>query len=81
MLLEDVRLEEGLKACMNCGVCTAVCPAAEFYNYDPRQIVAIVQSRDDEQIEYISSWLRYIHSHTAPCSGCISGSMLRGVMQ
>lgn len=51
MLLEDVRLEEGLKACMNCGVCTAVCPAAEFYNYDPRQIVAIVQSRDDEQIE------------------------------
>ena len=43
MLTEDVRLREGLKACMNCGVCTAVCPAAEFYNYDPRQIVAIVE--------------------------------------
>lgn len=51
MLSEDVRLREGLKACMNCGVCTAVCPAAEFYNYDPRQIVAIVQTRDDEEIE------------------------------
>ena len=51
MLLEDVRLKEGLTACMNCGVCTAVCPAAAFYNYDPRQIVSIVQTRDDEAIE------------------------------
>lgn len=51
MLLEDVRLREGLKACMNCGVCTAVCPAAAFYHYDPRQIVSIVQTRDDEAIE------------------------------
>ncbi len=51
MLLEDVRLREGLTACMNCGVCTAVCPAAAFYNYDPRQIVSTVQTRDDEAIE------------------------------
>lgn len=51
MLMEDVRLREGLSACMNCGVCTGVCPAAEFYNYDPRQIVTIVQSRDDDAIE------------------------------
>ena len=36
---------------MNCGVCTAVCPAAEFYNYDPRQIVDTVQSGDDRKIE------------------------------
>ena len=28
-----------------------VCPAAEFYCYDPREIVNIVQSRDDEAIE------------------------------
>ncbi|MBQ1226680.1 MAG: 4Fe-4S dicluster domain-containing protein [Alistipes sp.] len=51
MLMEDVRMKEGLSACMNCGVCTAVCPAAAFYNYDPRQIVSIVQTRDDEAIE------------------------------
>lgn len=51
MLMEDVRMHEGLKACMNCGVCTAVCPAAEFYDYDPRQIAETVQSRDDERIE------------------------------
>ena len=28
-LQQDYRVKEGLKACMNCGVCTAVCPAAE----------------------------------------------------
>lgn len=53
MLMEDVRFREGLKSCMNCGICTGVCPAAEFYDYDPRQIVSIVQSRDEEQIEQL----------------------------
>ena len=39
LLMKDVRFEEGLNACINCGTCTAVCAAAEFYNYDPRVIV------------------------------------------
>jgi heterodisulfide reductase subunit C len=51
MLMQDVRFEEGLNACMNCGVCTAICPAAEFYIYDPRKIVDTVQSHDNEAIE------------------------------
>lgn len=51
LLMEDVRFREGLKACMNCGVCTAICPAAEFYDYDPRKIVDLVQSGDNEEIE------------------------------
>ena len=50
-LCRDYRLKEGLHTCINCGTCTAVCPAAEFYRYDPRQIVTIVQSRDDDRIE------------------------------
>ena len=50
MLMEDVRMQEGLTACMNCGICTGVCPAAEFYCYDPRQIVNTVQTRDDDAI-------------------------------
>ncbi len=49
--MQDCRLKEGLKACINCGTCTAVCPAAEFYKYDPRRIVDIVQGKDDEEIE------------------------------
>lgn len=50
-LMEDVRMKEGLTACMNCGICTGLCPAAEFYNYDPRRIVNTVQSKDDAAIE------------------------------
>jgi heterodisulfide reductase subunit C len=50
-LSEDVRFLEGMKACLNCGTCTAICPAAEFYNYQPRKIVEILQAKDDSQIE------------------------------
>jgi heterodisulfide reductase subunit C len=50
-LKEDIRFIEGLKACMNCGTCTAICPAAEFYDYQPRKIVEILQTRDESQIE------------------------------
>ena len=45
-LFEDVRAREGLKACLNCGTCTAICPAAEFYDYQPRRILDIIQTKD-----------------------------------
>ncbi len=51
MLMEDYRFVEGLNACINCGTCTAICPAAEFYKYDPRSITDIVQSKNDNEIE------------------------------
>jgi heterodisulfide reductase subunit C1 len=51
LLLNDIRFEEGMNACMNCGVCTAICPAAEFYIYDPRKIVDTIQSQNEEEIE------------------------------
>lgn len=50
-LMEDYRFIEGMKACINCGTCTAICPAAEFYKYDPREIMDMVQTRDDAVIE------------------------------
>jgi len=50
-LTKDYRFKEGFHNCINCGTCTAVCPAAEFYRYDPRQIVDTVQTRDDDKIE------------------------------
>ncbi len=51
LLREDVRFREGLNACIQCGTCTAICPAAEFYQYDPREITVLVQSRDNARIE------------------------------
>lgn len=50
-LTKDVRFAEGLKSCMNCGVCTAICPAAEFYDYDPRILTSTIQSKDEQKIE------------------------------
>ena len=50
-LSKDIRFQEGMNACINCGTCTAICPAAEFYRYDPRQIVDTVQRQDEEAIE------------------------------
>jgi heterodisulfide reductase subunit C len=36
---------------MGCGTCTAICPAAEFYDYDPRRIATLVQSKNEEELE------------------------------
>jgi len=50
-LKKDFRFIEGLKACISCGTCTAICPAAEFRDYDPRLIVETVQNGNEFEIE------------------------------
>jgi len=52
-LTEDIRFVEGMNACINCGTCTAICPAAQFYDYDPRMVVDTVQHKNDKEIEYL----------------------------
>ena len=46
---------EGLNSCTNCGTRTAICPATEFYNYDPRLITETVQSKDSNNIKGLLS--------------------------
>ncbi len=66
-LAKDVRFIESLKACINCGTCTAICPAAEFYNYDPRSVAVAVQSKDESKI------LELLKSETIwYCGECMS---------
>jgi len=50
-LEKDVRFIEGMKACLNCGVCTAICPAAEVSDYDPRMVVNTVQVKDEAELK------------------------------
>jgi heterodisulfide reductase subunit C len=50
LLKKDVRVQEGLTACINCGNCNAICPEAHFYNYDPRMIVETVQRSNETDI-------------------------------
>jgi len=56
-----------MQGCINCGTCTAVCPAASVSNYDPREIMDLVQEEDEESLrELLSSnsiWL---------CGECLS---------
>ncbi len=46
----DIRYIVGLNACINCGTCTAICPAAAFNDYDPRNIVDTVQCASEGDI-------------------------------
>lgn len=50
-LKQDIRFEEGINSCMSCGTCTAICPAAEVYPYQPRAIAEIVSTKDEKKIE------------------------------
>lgn len=51
LLKNDIRFIEGMRACINCGTCTAICPAAQFYDYDPRSVTEMVQRKDETEIE------------------------------
>lgn len=40
-----------LKSCMFCGMCTSVCPAAQYYeDYNPRFIVDVALSGDEDRV-------------------------------
>jgi len=66
-LKSDFRYIEGMKACINCGVCTAICPAAQYYEYDPRMVVNLVQRKQEEELKQLlksdSIWM---------CGECLS---------
>lgn len=66
-LSDDIRFQEGLKACTNCGTCTAICPAARFSEYDPRMVVDTVQRYDESLLKAL------LESDTIwSCGECLS---------
>ena len=46
----DFRYDHELNGCLNCGICTATCPSAQFYDYSPREIVQLLWTENVEQI-------------------------------
>ena len=38
----DMRFDHELNGCLNCGICTATCPAAHYYDFSPREIVQLL---------------------------------------
>jgi len=55
LIQADPRYAEACRSCINCGVCTAICPAAGYYDYDPRVIVNLVREGDEETLTQILS--------------------------
>jgi heterodisulfide reductase subunit C len=58
-----------LKSCMFCGVCTSLCPAAEFYDeFNPRTILDVVLSKEEDRIvELLKSDLIW---YCGQCGSC-----------
>jgi len=46
----DLRYEHELNGCLNCGIRTATCPSAHFYDFSPREIVQLLWTENVEQI-------------------------------
>jgi len=58
-----------LKGCMSCGICTAECPAAQYYeNYNPRVIVDAAVSGDEARlVELLKSEMLW---YCGQCGSC-----------
>jgi heterodisulfide reductase subunit C len=46
----DFRYDHELNGCLNCGICTATCPAAHYYDFSPREIVQLLWTENLEGI-------------------------------
>lgn len=51
-IIKDLKASEnlGILKCIQCGMCTSVCPAARHTDYDPREIVKRVLDKDESVI-------------------------------
>jgi heterodisulfide reductase subunit C len=59
-ILADPRMHdhaEGFLSCLQCGICTSVCPAARFADYSPREISRRALDGDPSLLEDDSVWL------------------------
>ncbi len=53
-IFDDIRshvlYDHELNGCLNCGICTATCPSAHYYDYSPREIVQLLWTENLEGI-------------------------------
>jgi len=63
---EDIRFEDYLYGCYECGICVAACPSARFYEFSPR-VIAQAVAREDEDLVYT-----LMNDSIWDCSQCFS---------
>lgn len=62
----DIRYNDYLYGCYECGICVAVCPSARFYDFSPRRI-AQAAAREDVELVY-----QQMQEDIWECSQCFS---------
>ncbi|MBI5680207.1 MAG: 4Fe-4S dicluster domain-containing protein [Methanobacterium sp.] len=57
-VINDLKASEnlGILKCIQCGMCTSVCPAARHTDYDPRELVKRVLDKDENLISDDIIW-------------------------
>ena len=63
---EDIRFEDFLYGCYECGICVASCPSARFYDFSPR-VIAQAVAREDVDLVYT-----LMNDSIWDCSQCFS---------
>ncbi|MEE9371887.1 MAG: 4Fe-4S dicluster domain-containing protein [Saprospiraceae bacterium] len=62
----DMRYEDVLRGCYECGICVAACPSARFYDFSPR-VIAQAAAREDTDLMYT-----LMNDSIWDCSQCFS---------
>lgn len=62
----DIRFEDVLYGCYECGICVAACPSARFYDFSPR-VIAQAVAREDADLVYT-----LMNDSVWDCSQCFS---------
>jgi heterodisulfide reductase subunit C len=66
--LDDIKkasLCEEIDRCIQCGTCTSSCPSAEYMDYSPRKIIAMIKGGfKDQALKSFTPWL------CASCYNC-----------
>lgn len=83
-VIKDLKASKdiGILKCIQCGMCTSVCPAARHTDYDPREIVKRVLDKDESLISDDILWnCFYCYSCHSVCpvnnSACEINQILR----
>ncbi|RMF70554.1 MAG: heterodisulfide reductase subunit C [Calditrichaeota bacterium] len=63
---QDIRFEDYLYGCYECGICVASCPSARFYDFSPR-VIAQAVAREDADLVYT-----LMNDSIWDCSQCFS---------
>ena len=66
LVKNDIRWETTLYGCYECGICTAACPSARFYDFSPR-VFAQAVARED-----VHTFYELLNDSVWDCSQCFS---------